>query len=163
DAGDRLSGSVEDPSEWLRRHVHDQTSLAVPASDRLHDIAGWRQFSTIWSKVVYRTLDLVEHEYRRQAMMMEAPFSVELHAYLDPATPRVLEDNFVLLWRRYDPIQCWIPSRWIQIRSMIGHVTLPNSVQRVMFRQCQRLPQYNKTSIGTAFSQEDIRRLCSRI
>src|SRR5215469_6695217 len=151
DAVDRLSGSVEDPSEWLRRHVHDQTSLAVPALDRLHDIAVWRQFSTIWSKVVYRSLDLVEHEYRRPAMMMDGLFVVGLQGYLEHAKPLVLEDNFVVLWSRYHRIQCWIPSRWIQIRTMIGHVTLPNSVQRVMFRQCQRLPQYNKTSIGTAF------------
>src|SRR5215831_18542974 len=46
DAVDRLSGSVENPSEWLRRHVHDQTSLAVPFLNRLHDISVWRQFGT---------------------------------------------------------------------------------------------------------------------
>src|SRR5262249_48423948 len=150
DAVDRLSGSVEDPSEWLRRHVHDQTSLAVPALDRLHDIAVRRQFSTIWSKVVYRSLDLVEHEYRWPAMMMDGLFVVGLQGYLEHAKPLVLEDDFVVLWSRYHRIQCWIPSRWIQIRTMIGHVTLPSSVQRVMLKQCQRLPQY-KTSIGTAF------------
>src|SRR6516165_6688704 len=63
DAVDGLLGTVENPSKWLRRHVHDQASLAVPALDCLHDISVWRQLSTIRSKVVYRSLHLVEHEY----------------------------------------------------------------------------------------------------
>ncbi len=72
DAVDRLSGSVENPSERLRRHVHDQTSSPVPALDRLHDISVWRQLSAIWSKIVHRSLDLIEHEYRWQAMISRA-------------------------------------------------------------------------------------------
>src|SRR5262249_31921486 len=64
DAVDGLFGTVENPSKWLRRHVHDQASAAVPALDCLHDISVWRQFSTIRSKIVYRSLHLVEHEYR---------------------------------------------------------------------------------------------------
>src|SRR5262245_21613914 len=56
DAVDRFSGSVENPSEWLRRQVHDQTSLAIPILDRLHDISVRRQFSAIWSNIVHGPL-----------------------------------------------------------------------------------------------------------
>src|SRR6516164_4502387 len=130
DAVDRLFRSVENPSEWLRRHVHDQTSLAVPFLNRLHDISVWRQFSTIWSKIVYRSLDLVEHKYRWPPMMMDGLFVVWLQGYLKHAKALVLEDDFVVLWSRRHRIQCWIPSRWIQIRTVIRHVTLVSSVQR---------------------------------
>src|SRR6516165_1853207 len=58
DAVDGLFGTVENPPKWLRRHIHDQTSLAVPALDRLHDISVRRQFSAVRSKVVYRSLHL---------------------------------------------------------------------------------------------------------
>src|SRR5215831_2941489 len=124
DAVDRLSGSVENPSEWLRRHVHDQTSLAVPFLNRLHDISVWRQFGTIWSKIVYRSLDLIEHKYRWPPMMMNRLFVVWLQGYLKHAKALVLEDDFVVLRSRRHRIQCWIPSRWIQIRTIIRHVTL---------------------------------------
>src|SRR6516225_6907720 len=130
DAVDRLSGSVENPSEWLRRHVHDQTSLAVPFLNRLHDISVWRQFGTIWSKIVYRSLDLIEHKYRWPPMMMNRLFVVWLQGYLKHAKALVLEDDFVVLRSRRHRIQCWIPSRWIQIRTVIRHVTLASSVQR---------------------------------
>src|SRR5215467_5782836 len=129
DAVDRLSGSVENPSEWLRRHVHDQTSLAVPFLNRLHDITVWRQFGTIWSKIVYRSLDLIEHKYRWPPMMMNRLFVVWLQGYLKHAKALVLEDDFVVLRSRHHRIQCWIPSRWIQIRTIIRHVTLASSVQ----------------------------------
>src|SRR3974377_436250 len=60
DAVDRLFGSVENPPEWLRRHVHDQTSLALPILDRPHDVSVRRQFSAIWGKIVYCPLALAE-------------------------------------------------------------------------------------------------------
>src|SRR5262249_41216677 len=131
DAVDGLFGTVENPSEWLRRHVHDQTSLAVPVLDRLHDISVWRQFSTIWSKVVYRSLHLIEHEYRWPPMMMEGFFVVWFQGYLKHAKALVLEDDFVVLWSRHHRIQCLIPCRWIQIHTVIRHVILASSVQRV--------------------------------
>jgi hypothetical protein len=31
----------------------------------------------------------------------------------------------VMLRSRHHGIQCWIPSRWIQIGTVIGHVTPP--------------------------------------
>jgi hypothetical protein len=104
---------------------------AVPALDRLHDISVWRQFSTIWSKIVYRSLDLVEHEYRWPPMMMDRLFVVWLQGYLKHAKVLVLADDFVMLWSRRHRIQCWIPSRWIRIRTVIRHVTLASSVQGV--------------------------------
>jgi hypothetical protein len=104
---------------------------AVPALNRLHDISVWRQFSTIWSKIVYRALDLVEHEYRWPPTMMDGLFVVWLQGYLKHAKALVLEDDFVVLRSRYHCIKCWIPSRWIQIRTVVGHVTLANSVQRI--------------------------------
>ena len=128
DAVNRLCGRVENPSEWLRRHVHDQASLAVPVLDRLHDISVWRQFSTIWSKIVYRSLDLVEHEYRWPPMMMDGLLVVWLQGYLKHAKALVLENDFVVLWSRRHRIQCWIPGRWIQVRSVICYVTLASSV-----------------------------------
>jgi hypothetical protein len=103
---DRLSGSVENPSEWLRRHIHDQASFAVPALDRLHDISVWRQLSTISSKIVYRSLDLVEHEYRWPSMMMDGLFVIWLQGYLKNAKALVLEDDFVVLRSRHHRIQC---------------------------------------------------------
>ena len=105
DAVDGLFGTVENPSKWLRRHIHDQTSLAVPALDRLHDISVRRQFSTVRSKVVYRSLHLVEHEYRRPPMMMDGLFIVWLQGYLKHAKPLVLEDDFVVLWSRHHRIE----------------------------------------------------------
>src|SRR5262249_4127876 len=74
DAVDRLSGSVENPSKWLRCHVDDQTSLAIPILDRLHDISVRRKLSTIWSNIVYWPLHLVEHEHRWQSLLMDGLF-----------------------------------------------------------------------------------------
>src|SRR3974377_117746 len=122
DAVDRLFGSVENPSKWLRRHVHDQTSLAIPIFDRLHDISVRRQFSAIWGKIVYWPLDLVEHEHRWPSMMMDGLFVVWLQGYLKHAKALILEDDFVVSRSRHHGIQCWIPSRWIQIRTVIGHI-----------------------------------------
>ena len=131
DAVNRLCGSVENSSEWLRRHLHDQTSLAIPALDRLHDISVRRQFGTIWSKIVYRALDLIEHEYRGPSMMMDGLLVVWLQGYLKHAKLLVLQDDFVVLWSGHHRIQCRIPSRWIQILTVIRHVTLASSFQRV--------------------------------
>jgi|RhiMetdeSRZDD1v2_1073273.scaffolds.fasta_scaffold82771_3 hypothetical protein len=125
DAVDRLSGSVENPPEWLRCHIHDQASLAIPILDRLHDISVRRKLSPIWSNIVYRPLHLVEHEHRWPSMMMDRLFVVWLQGYLKHAKSLVLEDNFVMLRSRHHGIQCWIPSRWIQIGTVIGHVTPP--------------------------------------
>src|SRR5262245_4434673 len=76
DAVDRLSRSIENPSERLGRHVHHQTSLPIPILDRLHDIAVRRQFSAIRSTIVHRPLHLIEHENRRPSMMMDRLFVV---------------------------------------------------------------------------------------
>ena len=62
DAVDRRFRGVEDPSGWLRRHVHNQTSLTVPRIDRLYHIPVWRQLRTVRSKIMHRWLDLIEHE-----------------------------------------------------------------------------------------------------
>src|SRR5262249_11298669 len=91
DAVDRFSGSVENPSEWLRRQVHDQTSLAIPILDRLHDISVRRQFSAIWSNIVHGPLHLVEHEQRWPSVMMDGLFVLWLQGYFKDAKPLVLE------------------------------------------------------------------------
>jgi hypothetical protein len=62
DAVERLPRGVEYPSGWLRRHVHDQTSLTIPRLDRLYDIPVWRQLRTVWSKIMHWSPDLIEHE-----------------------------------------------------------------------------------------------------
>jgi hypothetical protein len=80
DAVDRLPRGVEDPSGWLGCHVHNQTSLTIPPIDRLYDIAVWRQLRTVWSKIVHRWLDLVEHDDRRPPMMVEGFFVVWLQS-----------------------------------------------------------------------------------
>jgi hypothetical protein len=100
DTVNRLCGSVENPSEWLRRHVHDQTSSAVPALDRLNDVSVWRQFSTIRGKIVYWSLDLVEYEYRWPPMMVDRLFIIWLQGHLEHTNTLVLEDDFVVLWGR---------------------------------------------------------------
>ena len=92
--------------------------------------------------------------------------SLGSRVYLEHAKPLVLEDDFVVLWSRYHRIQCRIPSRWIQIRTMIGHVTLPSLVQRVMFRAMFALPNIRHRSVRIRCRYvpgTDIRRLCSRI
>jgi hypothetical protein len=53
-----------------------------------------------------------------------------LQGYLKHAKALVLENDFVVFWSHHC-IQCWIPSRWIQIRTIIRHVTLASSFQRV--------------------------------
>jgi len=81
--------------------------------------------------LVERWSHLIEHEYRWPPMMMDGLFVVWLQGYLKHAKALVLEDDFVVLWSRHHRIQCWIPSRWIQIHTVIRHVILASSVQRV--------------------------------
>src|SRR5262249_24828895 len=129
------------------RNVDEQMCLAVPFLNRLHDISVWRQFGTIWSKIVYRSLDLIEHKYRWPPMMMNRLFVVWLQGYLKHAKALVLEDDFVVLRSRHHRIQGWIPGRWIQIRTVIRHVTLASSVHRseqyssTRLEQCPLYPQ----------------------
>ena len=99
DAVERLSRGVEDPSGWLRRHVHNQTSLTIPRLDRLYDIPVWRQLRTVWSKIMHWPLDLVEHENRRPPMMVDGFFVVWLQSYVKHTKALALEEDFVMLWR----------------------------------------------------------------
>ena len=77
---------------------------------------------------MYRPLHLVEHEHRWPSVMMDGLFVVWLQGYFKDAKPLVLEEDFVVLWSRYHGIQCWIPGRWIQIRTVIDHVASSSSV-----------------------------------
>jgi hypothetical protein len=103
---------VEDPSGWLRRHIDNQTSLTLPRLDRLDDIPVWRQLRTVWSKIKHRSLDLIEHEYRRPSVMVDGFFVVMFQGYLKHAQPLVFKEDFVVLWRCDYGIQCRVPSRW---------------------------------------------------
>ena len=96
DAVDRLSRSIENSSERLGCHVHDQTSLAIPILDRLHDIPVRRQFGAIRSTIVHRPLHLVEHENRRPSMMMDRLFV----AFGSKVTSRTRRRSFskITLW-----------------------------------------------------------------
>ena len=96
---ERLSRGVEDPSGWLRRHVHNQTSLTIPSLDRLYDIPVWRQLRTVWSKIMHWSLDLVEHENRRPPMMVDGFFVVWLQSYVKHTKALALKEDFVMLWR----------------------------------------------------------------
>ena len=71
DAVDRRLRGVEDPAGLLRCHVYNQTSIAVPRIDRLYNVPVWRQLRTVWSKIMHRWLDLVEHEDGRPPMMVD--------------------------------------------------------------------------------------------
>ena len=54
-------------------------------------------------------------------MMVDGFFIVCLQSYLKHTKPLVLEEDFVVLWRCDYGIQCRIPNRWIQIRTIICH------------------------------------------
>jgi hypothetical protein len=118
-AADRVRCGIENPSEWLQRHIYDQTSLTVPRLNRLDDIPVWRQLGAVWSKIVNRSLDLIEHEDRRPTMMMDRFFVVWLQRYLKNTQPVVLEKDFMVLRRCDYGIPCRIPGRWMQIRTII--------------------------------------------
>ena len=113
DAVDSFPRGVEDPSRWLWRHVHDQTSPTVPRLNRFYDIPVWRQLRAVWSNIMHRSLDLVEYEDRRPSMMVDGFFVIWLQSYLKHAKPLVLEEYFVVFWRCDYGVQCRIPSRWI--------------------------------------------------
>ncbi len=74
---------------------------------------------------MHRPLHLVEHENRRPSMMMDRLFVVWLQSYFEDAKPLVFENDFVVLRSRHHGIECRIPSRWIQVRAVIGHVAPP--------------------------------------
>src|SRR5215469_6853443 len=99
DAVDGPPRGVEDPSGWLRRHVHDQTSLTLPSLDRLYDIPVRRQLCTVRSEIMHWSLNLVEDENRRPPMMVDGFFVVWLQSHLQHAQPLVLKEDFVMLWR----------------------------------------------------------------
>src|SRR6476660_432647 len=113
DAVDRLLRGIQDPSGWLRCHVHDQTSLTVPCLNCLYDIPVGRQLRTVWSKIMYRRLNLVEHEDRRPPVMVDGFLVVRLQSYLKDAKPLVFEKDLVVLWRCDYGVQRRIPSRWM--------------------------------------------------
>src|SRR6516165_4856629 len=113
DAVDGPPRGVKDPSGWLRRHVHDQTSLTVPGLDRLYDIPVRRQLGTVRSDIMHWSLNLVEDENRRPPMMVDGFFVVWLQSHLQHTQPLVFKEDFVMLWRRDHGVQCWIPTRWI--------------------------------------------------
>ena len=72
DAVDRLSGSVENPSKWLRCHVDDQTPLAIPILNRSHDISVRRKLSTIWSNIwTGPYIDFTDRLYHRWAALCD--------------------------------------------------------------------------------------------
>jgi hypothetical protein len=58
-------------------------------------------------------------------MMMDRLFVVWLQSYLEDAKTLVLENDFVVLRSHNYGIECRIPSRWIQVRAVIGHVVPP--------------------------------------
>ena len=74
DTVDRFTGGVQNTPQRLWRHVHHQTSLATPMLECLHDVPVWRQLRAVGSHIVYRSLDLVEHEHRWPSMMMDGLF-----------------------------------------------------------------------------------------
>jgi hypothetical protein len=79
---ERFPRGIEDPSGWLRCHVHNQTSLTIPSLNCLYHIPVWRHLRTIWSKIMYWTLNLIKHKNGRPPMMVDGLFVVWFQSYV---------------------------------------------------------------------------------
>lgn len=105
-------GLVQNATWWLWRHFNDQTSDPIPGVQRSNHVTVCWLAASVGSDVDDRRLDLVEHENRRPAMMMDWLFVIWIKRYFKDAKTLILVKHLVVLWSGYHGIQAGIPALW---------------------------------------------------
>jgi hypothetical protein len=104
-----LPGSVQHSAGRLWRHVDHQATLAVPLLDSLQDIAVWRQNRSVRRDVVDWTLNLIENEDRRPAVVVGRFLLSVAQGDFEDTQRIVFEENSVVAGSRDDSVQGRIP------------------------------------------------------
>jgi len=100
----RLIRFVEDAAGRLRRHIDNQTPLAVPGFKCLDNVAMRRKSLAVGRDIDDWRLDLVENKYRRPSMMMNRFLIIWLKRNLQHPKPVVFENDFVMFRCRSDGV-----------------------------------------------------------